>query len=387
MRNNKIPLIIFSTILILSTFNTSTFASEITGTLSGGFIGTRTVVNPDPTNMATEVTAGLLSIQGADPAATANVTFNVDYILKDGEAIILIPTDTVITKTGGGNLDFTTFGTTNNTIEIKNEIGATLGSIKIGVPNISLTFSKSITVTIPVGTAHNGESLTAYYRSEGSTEWLIETTCIVANGNCTFQTTHATTFAARENATSGSSSSSSSSSSSNNSNSTCASEKPSSIPDLFQVNVNDTTAKIFFTPISNTTSFYFSFSTSQSAEEYGAEATLAREGVQNFTINMLKPNTPYYFKVRGQVGCMPGEWSNIVRIKTSPKGSTKVVPFYKYTNIFQKVVARVAGIFTQSTAASKPETKKKSVTEQKTELPAPAAPSVPKKNCILWWCY
>ena len=42
-----------------------------------------------------------------------------------------------------------------------------------------------------------------------------------------------------------------------------------------------------------------------------------REGVQNETINLLKSNTTYYFKVRGQIGCMPGDWSNIMKVETN----------------------------------------------------------------------
>jgi len=375
--NKTLPIIIFSIYLFLA-FNTPVLASEIGGIMGTGYIGTRTITNPSPSNMQTEVTEGLISLGSTSPTNTPSFTFNTNFILKDGDAVVTFPADTIVTKTGGGNIDLTSFSTSNNTLEIQNEVSNSVGAIKIGIPNINLTFSKAITVTIPVGTAYNGQTLTAYYRSEGSTIWLVETTCIVTNGNCTFQTTHATTFSARGNTTT-SSNSNSSSSTNNNSPSSCDSSKPSSVPDLFQISANSTSAKLFFTPISNTTSFYFSFSTKPKAEEFGAQATLSREGVQNFTVNLLKPNTTYYFKVRGQNGCMPGDWSNIVKIKTQLKGVTKKFTFYKNTSLFKKVISKVVSIINTPTEV--------------VAQPIIAVPTVTKvvvlpikKTCFLWWC-
>lgn len=110
----------------------------------------------------------------------------------------------------------------------------------------------------------------------------------------------------------------------------CSSAEVAGTPDLFQINTLGTSAKLFFTPISNTNTFYFSFSTKPNVFEHGTMATLAKEGVQNFTISQLKPNTNYYFKVRGQNGCKPGSWSNTLQIKTQAAGATRTVSFYKY---------------------------------------------------------
>lgn len=129
--------------------------------------------------------------------------------------------------------------------------------------------------------------------------------------------------------------SSSSGSSSNNSNSTpaCNDIKPVSAPDLFQIDSAKNSAKLFFTPISNTNQFYVSFSTKANAEEHGELVSLLREGVQSETIYFLNPNTTYYFKVRGQNGCMPGEWSNTMKVKTNANGQITPKKFYRYTNI------------------------------------------------------
>jgi hypothetical protein len=103
-------------------------------------------------------------------------------------------------------------------------------------------------------------------------------------------------------------------------NHTCHDTKPASIPDLFQIDTTDNSAKLFFTPINNTNNFYISYSsTNTNAEEHGTQVTLTKEGIQNFTINLLKPNTTYYIKVRGDNGCMPGDWSQIMKIKTNSK--------------------------------------------------------------------
>lgn len=96
----------------------------------------------------------------------------------------------------------------------------------------------------------------------------------------------------------------------------CGVEKPFAT-ELFQINTTKNSATIYFSPISNTNQFVISYSTNPSAEEHGAQVDLAREGVQNYTISMLQPNTDYYFKVRGQHGCRPGEWSEVLKARTS----------------------------------------------------------------------
>ncbi len=96
----------------------------------------------------------------------------------------------------------------------------------------------------------------------------------------------------------------------------CGVEKPFTT-ELFQIDTTKNAAKLFFNPISNTNQFVISYSTNPSAEEHGAQVELAREGVQNYSISMLQPNTDYYFKVRGQHGCRPGEWSEVLKAKTT----------------------------------------------------------------------
>lgn len=190
-----------------------------------------------------------------------------------------------------------------------------------------------------------------------------------------------------------SSSQQSSSTPANNSSSssgapTCGDSKPVSSPDVFQANTAPKSAKIFFTPLSDTNTYFISFSTNPNAEEHGATATLAHEGVQNFTINLLKQNTVYYIKVRGQNGCMPGDWSNVMKIKTNSQ--------IYYKNIFTSFVSTISNILNPT----KPElqtTSKSTTTSPELVITKAAEPTknqsnsstqAPKKNtCFLFLCW
>jgi hypothetical protein len=140
----------------------------------------------------------------------------------------------------------------------------------------------------------------------------------------TFTAAHFTTFTVAENTSS--SSTPSSSSGTPNSAPVCGDAEPSSTPDLFQINTFPNSAKLFFTPLSDTSDFYISFSENPNAEKHGEQVTLFREGVQSHTIYYLKPYTTYYVKVRGQNGCMPGDWSSIIKFKTDSQ------KYYKYSS-------------------------------------------------------
>jgi hypothetical protein len=186
------------------------------------------------------------------------------------------------------------------------------------------------------------------------------------------------------------------SSSSNNaaSASVCHDSPPVLIPDLFQINTTSQTAKLFFTPI-EFNQYYISFSVNPNAEENGELVTLTREGVQSHTVYYLKPNTTYYFKIRSQNGCMPGNWSNIMIITTS--SSTKQKIFYRYsktitvTNSIKSFISKVipSKNTKEETVSSSP-TAAPTVTTKSETPSAPISTNEPvtkKKFCILWWCF
>jgi hypothetical protein len=202
-----------------------------------------------------------------------------------------------------------------------------------------------------------------------------------------------TVTAVDEGSNNNSDNSSSNSSGGSSSAPVCNDSKPLLKPDLFQIDAARTTAKIFFIQLPDTNRYYISFSEKPIAEDYGAEVTLAREGVQNFTVNFLKPNTIYYFKVRGQNGCMPGDWSNIMKVKTGAAGTKSTISYYK--NVFVKFTSGITNLFKPSTSSNA------NPTIQATPVPSPQAldvntvpssapvPTAPPKSehCFLWWCW
>jgi len=190
---------------------------------------------------------------------------------------------------------------------------------------------------------------------------------------------------------SGDSSNNSSSNSSPASSPVCGDSKPANAPNLFQIDASNSQAKLFFTPISNTDVYYVSFSTNQNAEEHGGQVKLLREGVQSHSIYLLKPYTTYYFKVRGQNGCMPGDWSNIMKITTRPSILSPAAIFYKNSNT--NTVSRTASspkYIPTPFPTPVPEAVSSVLTPSPTfpvSLPSLPPKPVAPKFCFLWWCW
>jgi len=199
----------------------------------------------------------------------------------------------------------------------------------------------------------------------------------------------------------------------------CGNLKPALAPDLFQIDANGYGAKLFFTPLGDTSDYFISFSSmNTNAEEHGEQVTLLREGVQSHLINYLKPNTVYYFKVRGNNGCMPGEWSNIMQIKTTSSKSS-LRKFYRYsptpTTVFNTLKTNLTNLIKPTTKPStiklptikpipttKPSTTiqtpdanpiikpTQSITYPTTQTTTPTQPSTSvnqQRKCFLWWCW
>ena len=161
----------------------------------------------------------------------------------------------------------------------------------------------------------------------------------------------------------GSSASSSSSSPTSSTGPTvCSDMKPEYAPDLFQISASGTTATVYFAPILGIDDYYISYSTDPSAQEHGASVRLGHEGVQSYTITDLSPHTAYYYKVRGQRGCMPGDWSTI-RSAGAPAASQ---PLIQSTNINPTPTLKLQ-------AKRKPTPTKEPVIAKKQPTPTPTA--------------
>lgn len=144
----------------------------------------------------------------------------------------------------------------------------------------------------------------------------INSTAIAYSATNTYGTNLTNWLTALPTPTPSNSSSSTTSSSNTHIDEFCSDSVPVGKPDLFRIDTTENEARLFFTPVSNTSKYFISYSTSSSAQEHGIEINLGSSGVQTYTIGWLSPNTTYYFKIRGQNGCTPGEWSDIKAVKT-----------------------------------------------------------------------
>lgn len=301
------------------------------------------------------------------------------------------------------------------------------GALQWGVANHGLLFSNPITLNIYVGSDLNNKTLNIVRSMDGATGWTTDGivspgTCVVTNGYCQFQATKASYYVASRQVSVNSSSS----------NPVpngppdpyyCGDSKPSLEPNLFQVDVTGNTAKLFFTPLKDTSEFYISFSSvNKNAEEHGGRASLERrEGVQSYIVYQLRPNTTYYFKVRGQNGCMPGDWSNILKVKTT-SGKSTVKKYFanslaSFSNSIKSVVQKIKPTSTTkpkvvlpnysnpispndkiisplSEPIAYPTTKPELIIPTSTPRIYNTAPTqspivtpTPKKKCFLWWCW
>jgi|GEM_PF-1377490 len=233
-------------------------------------------------------------------------------------------------------------------------------------------------------------STLSIYRYDGSIWQRLTTTIDKENKKLTAYTNHFSLFAAfgqteqiSEN-NSSSSNNSSNQTSASSGPSVCTDSKPLFISNLFQINTTKNTTKIFFSPQADTNKYYISFSSKNSnAEEHGEEVTLLKEGVQSHTIYNLKPNTIYYIKVRGQNGCMTGDWSNILKFKTDSK------VYYKNSTISNKITSTIKKI--TNNLIDQPTQKSTQTpiveTNQNKNTQTTSTTSKIKKKCFLWWCW
>ncbi|OGK22160.1 hypothetical protein A2866_06815 [Candidatus Roizmanbacteria bacterium RIFCSPHIGHO2_01_FULL_39_8] len=99
----------------------------------------------------------------------------------------------------------------------------------------------------------------------------------------------------------------------------CSATKPDHAPDLFQIDVTKNSATLYFTPVNNAISNY----TIVYGYERGDERFVVSfpygvyNGVIDYTINHLAPNTRYYYKVRADNGCRNGYWSDTLSARTN----------------------------------------------------------------------
>jgi hypothetical protein len=139
---------------------------------------------------------------------------------------------------------------------------------------------------------------------------------------------------------SSSSSSSDNNSSSNSSGSpSCTNQKPTSSPDLFEIDAISTKVTLYFAPAGKPYSdYYISYGNGVKDNEYSASFGLSNTtGAIYYTVNELNLNSIYSFKVRAGNGCASGEWSKTMKISTT---GGKVVKKY-YSSLISSVNGNV----------------------------------------------
>lgn len=96
----------------------------------------------------------------------------------------------------------------------------------------------------------------------------------------------------------------------------CNDSAPTSAPNLFQLRAKENSVKVYFAPDAGANSgYYIGYGFDDTAQNFGATFNYSNGGgVVAYTINDLFPGT-WYFKVRGQNGCMPGAWSGVMKVQ------------------------------------------------------------------------
>lgn len=192
----------------------------------------------------------------------------------------------------------------------------------------------------------------------------------------------------------------------------CGAAKPAATPDLFQIDVTDNQATLYYTPVNNHNRDYFiAFSDQPNTFQHSTLTGQSNAtGVLSFSINHLKPNTTYYFRVRAQNGCMPGDFSQELAARTRLAGQLGLSSFYKYgstknsspnlanwgssgiSNPSQKSENQTKindqpELDNQPAAAAETDSAPSPVVETS---PSPAETdreSAADQKCFLWWCW
>jgi photosystem II stability/assembly factor-like uncharacterized protein len=107
---------------------------------------------------------------------------------------------------------------------------------------------------------------------------------------------------------------------------TCNDKTPKFVPHLFEVDSAGTFATLNFTASKDNVSGYeINYGFNNSANNFGDRINGSESWLVHHTIWMLPKNANMYFKVRAVNGCTAGEWSNVIKIKTS---HTKLTQFF-----------------------------------------------------------
>lgn len=185
---------------------------------------------------------------------------------------------------------------------------STRGKIGLNADLIASLVSTNAQLTM-YGLSYSNPTVNVTNTNGSSGDSSIVSGLSYSNGALTFTAAHFTTFTAIEGSSSGLSAPKTP---------TCEKEAPNKSPNLFQIDTSKNSAKLFFSPVNNAVdNYYIAYGLSEGDERYGVKFDQGYyDGVLDYTINELAPNTKYYFKVRAGNGCATGNWSNWLVAKT-----------------------------------------------------------------------
>lgn len=213
-------------------------------------------------------------------------------------------------------------------------------ALQWGIPNKELLFDKPITLSIFVGTALNGQTLSVKRSTSGSSGWtnsgiVAPATCVVALGLCSFQATKASFFAATSTpsptptptsaptptptpaTTSGGGGGGDGGSGAATAPS-CGDGKPGSAPKLTAATAGVNSVTLSWEEANDPVSYYLiAYGTTPGSLQFG-NPNIGSKGTATFTVSGLSGGTRYYFRIRAGNGCTPGDYSN--ELASTPRG-------------------------------------------------------------------
>ncbi|VVB75331.1 HYR domain protein [uncultured archaeon] len=176
---------------------------------------TSTPVDVNEADMNSLISSGAFVSQDGGASTDTNAVVALKEItITSNNSSVLIPAGVVITRSDGSNIDATALIADGNVEDLLSNLGSGAvldGALKWGLPNLELSFSPAIQLSIFVGYDLNGTTLSIERSTSGSNGWtsagLTPSTCVVANGLCDFNATlasyYATTHTVSTNTSSG----------------------------------------------------------------------------------------------------------------------------------------------------------------------------------------
>jgi hypothetical protein len=175
----------------------TSFGEELTFQTLSDFLE---IPDPDETKVTNAINQGYLSLGTGSindtDQTTANVGIRMTRTSVYGVSSVTLPASTVITAESE-NIDASKLNITDVTDNVRGIEGYpnSRGAVKIGIEGKNLTFTNPITISINVGEAYNDAVMNVFYKNDvGDDQWHSQTTCIITDNKCSFQTTHATTY-------------------------------------------------------------------------------------------------------------------------------------------------------------------------------------------------